>query len=273
MTETTTPTDEVVDQSSSDSGDASLLDDNNEQDSAVERQNDTDSGEQDSQDSDSDDSSSQDDSSNEDKGLAKFAKSQGIEDLSELSAREKSLLKTAHDNIREKRKSMKDDADQRKLSDEIEDMSKPKEGDDANAILLKRMANLEAENKSNKFWTDHSEDRKYEGKMAELLLEEKKTFGEDAAWRLAQNLPRLLREAKFATGDNDSDVARDAGRREERERLRKEQEGSADGAHASQSVSKGKTKINADWVENTYDPSNEEHRKMLDAAIARGDLY
>lgn len=271
MTETTTPTDEVVDQSSSDIGDESLLGQDN-QESAVER-NDTDSSE--SNDSGSDSSSSQDEGSDEDKGLAKFAKSQGIDDLSELSEREKSLLKVAHDNQRKQRKEMEDDAKKRKLGDEVNDLTKPSKDDDATVQLQKRMARFEAKEMTNDFWSQHQDDRKYEAKMAEILAKEKEEFGADAAWRLAQNLPRLLREAKFADGAFDSDAARDAGRREERERLRKSQEGAADSAHASQSGIASNKRITREELADMPRKEYEQLRDSgeLDRMIARGDLY
>lgn len=267
--EETTLTD-GVDQSSSGTGDAPLLEQDNEQ-SAVEQQNDTDSSE--SNDSGSESSSSTDESSDEDKGLAKFAKSQGFEDYDSLSEDAKKALKIAQKQVQKDRKELQEKANQRKVSDELEELTKPSENDDASQVLLKRMARLETENSTTKFWSEHQDERKYEGKMAELLVEEKNKWGDDAAWRLAQDLPRLLREAKFAEGAFDSDAARDAGRREERERLRKTQEGSAETAHASQSVAQTKQKVDRDWVENTYDPSNPEHQKLLDTAISRGDLY
>lgn len=270
MTETTTPTDEVADQSSSDIRDESLLEQDSEQNSAVEHQG-TDSSE--SEDSDSSSSESKDGSSDEDKGLAKFAKSQGIDDLSDLSEREIKLLKVAQDNVREKRKQLEEDANQRKVEDEIKDLHLPEENDGTEDVLAKRLARLEVKEVTDKFWQSNADDRKYESEMAKLLLQEKQEYGPEAARLLAGNLPRLLREAKASAGAFDSDAARDAGRREERERLRKIQEGGADNSHASQSVSQTKTKIDADWVENVYQPSNPEHRKLLDEAISRGDLY
>lgn len=273
MTETTTPTDEVVDQSSSGTEDgAPLLGQDNEQGSAVEQKEDTGAGEQDSQASASNDSSSQGDGS-EDAGLAKFAKSQGIDDVSTLTEREKSLLKAAHDNVKNYRKSAEEKANERKLNDEVDELTKPKEGDSEVQALKQQMARYEARNTTNEFWNKNQDDKQYESKMAEILAEERKNYGDAAAWALAQNLPRLLREAKAAAGAFDSDAARDAGRREERERLRKAQEGGADVAHASQGTSQGSPKIDRDWVENTYDPNNPEHQKKLDEAIQRGDLY
>jgi hypothetical protein len=272
MTETTTPTDEVADQSSSDIRDESLLERDSEQNSAVEHQ-DSDSSESNESDTDSSSSESNDDSSDEDKGLAKFAKSQGIDDLTDLTEREIKLLKVARDNVREQRKQLEEAANQRKVEDEIKDLHQPDENDGQDEVLAKRLARLEVKEVTDKFWNENSDDRKYESEMAKLLLKEKEEYGPEAARLLANNLPRLLREAKASAGAFDSDAARDAGRREERERLRKIQEGGADNSHASQSVSQQKTKIDADWVENVYQPSNPEHRKLLDEAISRGDLY
>lgn len=274
MTETTTPTDEVVDQSSSGTGDgAPLLEQDNEQDSAVEQNSDTDANESDA--SDSDDSSSQGDESEDDKGLAKFAKSQGFDDYDNLSDDAKKALRIARKQVQRDRKDLEDKANQRKLGDEMNELTKPSKDDNANDVLLKRMARFEARDMTTTFWSEHQDDKKYEPKMAEILAKEKEEYGPDAAWRLAQNLPRLLREAKFAAGAYDSDAARETGRREERERLRKAQEGSADNAHATQGSSVSSKRITRESLDAM---PREEYEKIrdsgeLDRAIARGDLY
>jgi len=273
MTETTTPTGDS-DQDSSGITNEPLLDDKNtEQSSAVEgNETETESTEQ-STDSGSDDKSSTTEESsndNSEEDITAFAKSQGY-DPTTLTANEKKLLTQLKKNSAEKRKEI-EAGNSKKLDKEVTDLYAP-EGTDRIADIEKRQALLDARQQKQDFWDQNPEDRAYEAKMAEILLKEKEDFGPDAARQLAKNLPRLLREAKFAEGAFDSDAARDAGRREEREELRKKQEAGADSAHASTSSASGDTKINAEWVENEYDPFNPEHRKMLDAAVARGDLY
>lgn len=273
MTETTTPTDEVVDQSSSDIRDESLLDENNEQDSAVEQRNDTDSGEQ-SQDSDSEQSSTKaEQSSDEDKGLAAFAKSQGFADFDSLSEDAKRALRIAQKQVQKDRKELQEQANKRKVDQEVEELYQPGENDDTNDVILKRMAVLEARDTTSKFWAENPDDKKYESKMAELLIEEKEKYGPEAARLLAQNLPRLLREAKASSGAYDSDAARDAGRRDERERLRKIQEGAADSAHATQASAVANKKLTREDVANMSDEEYVKRRDEIDAAIQRGDLY
>lgn len=273
MTETTTPTGDNTDQDSSDIRDESLLEqETGEQETtAVEQQDDTDVSE--SNDADSDSSSSTDDGS-DDKGLAKFAKSQGFEDYDSLSDDAKRALQIARKQVQKDRKDLQDKADQRKLSEEMKNLTTPSDEDDTNAVIMKKMALLEANEMTRDFWSQNANDRdKYEGKMAEILAKERETYGDAAAWNLAQNLPRLLREAKFAAGEFDSGAARDAGRREERERLRKIQEGSADSAHASQSVATSSKKLTREVVDNMSDEEYVKRRDEIDAAIARGELY
>jgi hypothetical protein len=273
MTETTTPTDEVVDQGSSDIRDESLLDNSNEQTSAVEQRNDTDSGEQ-SQDSGSEQSSTKaEQSSDEDKGLAAFAKSQGFDDFDNLSEDAKKALRIARKQVQSDRKDLEEQANKRKVDQEVEGLYQPDENDDTNDAILKRMAIYEARDTTSRFWADNPDDKKYETKMAELLLEEKQKYGVEAAQLLAGNLPRLLREAKAVSGAYDSDAARDAGRREERERLKKVQEGSADSAHATQTSSVANKKLTREAVANMSDEEYVKRRDEIDAAIQRGDLY
>lgn len=272
MTDITTPTDEVVDQSSSDIRDESLLDTDNEQDSAVERQEDTDSSDNDSQDSDSEHSSSHEDSSNEDKGLAKFAKSQGF-DPTNLTDGEKRALKLAYDNQKAFRNKKNEEANQSKVDDEVSDLYKPDADDGTTEIAMKRLAVLEARDFTRSFWDKNPDDREYEPYMVQALQEEKANFGDDAARALAANLPRLLREAKYIAGANDSDVARDAGRKEEREKLRKIQEGAADTAHASTSASAPTKRLTREEIDNMSVEEYASRRGEIDEAISRGDLY
>lgn len=201
----------------------------------------------------------------EDEALAKFAKSQGIDDLSELSKRERSLLKAAHDN----RVAARSKKPSREMEKEVQEAYTSSDDSDT----IRRLNQLEAKQKLSDFFTENPEAKDYEKEMAEVLQEERTQFGDDAARSLAGNLPRLVREAKFRAGVYDSDAARESGRRDEREALRKRQEASADAPHASSSLANSTSKVTREWVETEYNPDNAEHVKMLDEAISRGDLY
>lgn len=271
MTETTTPTGDN-DQDSSGTQNAPLLEDNNiEQSSAVEDTNDTDQSE--SSDSASDTSSTTEESSddNSEEDITAFAKSQGI-DLENATETEKKLLVQLKKNSREKRQEA-EAKNSKQFDKAIDGLSTTTDAGSTDAKVALLEARLAAKDAKDSFWAENPEDRKYESKMSELLLEEKDKYGADAAWQLAQNLPRLLREAKFAAGAFDSDAARDAGRREEREALRKAQEGGADTSHATSTNGATNGKIDAAWVADTYDPNNAEHRKLLDDALASGSIY
>lgn len=276
------PTDNGGVQSSSDSrsNDESLLD-KTAQDQSADEQQDTDSGDATSQDSGSDSStdsaqSTDESTSSDDDGLAKFAKSQGIDDLGALSDREKQLLKVAHDNVRDKRKEMKQEADELKSS--IQEVH----SDDVDETLTEseqreqwrdqQIRLIAATQRTNEFYERNPEARELNKEMAQLLREEAEKRGKEAAVYLGQDLDRLYILAKARRGDNDAEAAREAGRREEREALRRKQEGSADSAHATQPVTPQK-KVDRAWIENEYDPSNPEHQRLMDEALASGDLY
>lgn len=267
-------TDTGADQSSSDIDNESLLDEQQQDQSADEQQDDTDSGDSDSQDSDSDSSSqAQDedasDESSDDDGLNKFAKSQGF-DPETLTDGERKALKIAHDNQKAFR-NKSNDSTVRDLQQEVTEVHKPEEGADVNTQILQRQAILEARVETSDFFQENPEARNYAEEMRDVLKDERETYGVEAARALSQNLPRLYREARFRRGDFDGDAAREAGRREEREVLRKKQEGSADSGHASSRQS-STPKIDKDWVMDTYIPGNPEHEKLLEKAIADGTL-
>lgn len=270
MTEQTTPTGDNDQDSSGITNEPLLEQENIEQSTAVEESNDTDQSE--SSDSASDTSSTTEESSddNSEEDITAFAKSQGI-DLDKATETEKKLLAQLKKNSREARQEV-EAKNGKKFDKTIDDLSPTKDAQGADAKVAILEARLAAKDAKDAFWAENPDDRQYESKMSELLTEEKEKYGADAAWQLAQNLPRLLREAKFASGAYDSDAARDAGRREEREALRKKQEGGSDSAHAtSQAPAAGK--VDREWIENEYDPSNPEHQRALDEAMASGSLY
>ena len=277
------PTDSGNDQSSSGSqNEEPLLDKDTNQ--SAEEQQDTVSGEQ-SQDAgqssedepqDKGTTQSQDSSDADDDGLAKFAKSQGF-DYGSLTDNEKKALKIAHDNQKAFRKERQDAGELTKTLEDAHEVSQD-ELDDMDPMEARiarneaETAKLRASQKVSDFYNQNPDARGLEAEMKQLVLDEKEKYGPEAARYLASDLNRLYILAKASRGDNDVETAREAGRREEREELRKKQEGSADGGHAQQ-TNQTPPKVTRDWIDNEYDPSNEEHRNMLDEAINRGDLY
>lgn len=208
----------------------------------------------------------------DDDGLAQFAKGQGIDNLDDLTDRERKLLKVAQDNQKEFHKKRQDEAETlRKSVAELHDPAKAAEGVDDPAAkerleLRAEMNQLKQYQRVNEFWRQNPDAKDYEADMNRLVLEEKEKYGLDSAIYLSKNLDRLYKLAKADRQDPDS--LREAGRREERQELRRKQEGSADSGSASVQSSRSNGKVDASWIENTYDPSNAEHRKMLDAYLA-----
>lgn len=219
-------------------------------------------------------STQDDDASSSDEDLTKFAKAQGIDDYTSLTEREKKILKTAHDNQKAYRKSTQDKSDE--LKQTLEDAEKPTQEEldsdvDGNTELRAEVNQLRAAQRVESFYGKNPEAREYETEMKDLVLEEVKTNGTEAARYLSSDLGRLLTLAKARRGDSTED-AKAQGAREEREKLRKRQEGSSDSGQAQNSHSTPK-KVTRDWIDSEYDPGNAEHRQMLDEAIQRGDLY
>lgn len=245
--------------------------DDTQQDSVSSDTQDTDQGNQ-----GPDNQPTQDSQSSDDDGLNNFAKAQGF-DPENLSDGEKKALKIAHDNHKAYRKNAESQSEELKnavtdteqvTDSELEDLE-PAEAREARRDA--EIATIKAENRVNNFYIRKPEAREYEEDMKRLVVEEAQKNGRDAARYLSSDLDRLLVLAKASRGDA-SEAAREEGRRAEREELRKRQEGSADAGHAS-NPHQAPQKVTRDWIANEYDPSNEEHRKMVDEAIARNDLY
>lgn len=223
------------------------------------------------------------DSSSNDDGLAKFAKSQGF-DPDNLTEGERKALKLAHDNQKAYRQNSQKKTEE--LNKTVKDVNTPsqEELDDLDPTEA-RLAKLEAANsiqaqqlRANEFYTNNPEARDYDAEMAQVIKEEVESYtnpeeGKAAARYLARDLNRLLALAKAKRGDS-SEEARRQGAREERENLRKRQEGSADSMQATQTNKRG-SKISREDIENM---SDEDYIKLRDsgelqAAIDRGDLY
>lgn len=279
--EDNSPTDNgVVDNSGAD--DSALPDSN--QPNAAEEQQDTGSGD-DSRESGQDDGR-QDDTTHDsgssdadDDGLKRFAKSQGF-DPDNLTDGEKRALKLAHDNQKAFRNKSQEDVNA--LRDATSDAAGVDEDelagldeDEAERIRDRNeRAQDRAERRTTRFYLQNPEAMSYDTEMAEIITEEVERNGKQAASYLAADLDRLLILAKARRGDNDEQSKIEAARREERELLRQRQEAGSGASGASNSnQNTSKPKVTREWIDNGYDPSNPEHREMVDEAIARGDLY
>ena len=250
-------------------------DDTSKQTSA-EQQSDAASGGEPQDDADSnkgnqDEPKGDDDKPKIDESLAKFAKSQGF-DPDDLTEREAKALKIAHDNQKEFHKKRQEEADAlRNTVGELHDPDAAVRGEDDEYIaeqkrLRAEMTQLKQYQRVNEFWRQNPDAKDYEEDMNRLVLEEKEKYGVESAIFLSRNLDRLYKLAKADRMDPDS--LKESGRREEREELRRKQEASADSGSASTSTGRSSTKIDQKWIDETYDPSNAEHRKMLDAYLS-----
>lgn len=265
MTETTTPTEEVVDV---DAGSVNTdLPADTTTDSAVESVEDTVSEESEA---DSDESTTDGDNKAEvDADLKRFAKSQGF-DPDKLTAGEVKALSIAQKQVRETRKKLEDEH-KGAVEQEINTVKKDSEMSDRD-YLEYRLQQREMIDTVRSYWLDNPDDRKYEVEAVAILQKEKEQYGDDAMLRLVDNMPRLVREAKFAAGGFDTEQATEQGRKEERERLNKLQQGSADGLSATTTETGSKNEVTRDWIREEYDPSNPEHREKLDSFMASGGI-
>ena len=122
----------------------------------------------------------------ENAALAKFAKGQGINDLSELSEREISLLKMARDN-----KSALDKTKQSQPKLEETSTGLATLGDEASDVqkLAAKVANIEFKENKTKFL--EGKDATLEPVMAQIVADARTELGDDAARSLIGNLPFL----------------------------------------------------------------------------------
>lgn len=220
------------------------------------------------------------DSSNADDedGLAKFAKSRGY-DFSDLNDREKKILNDAYENqkaFRQERQEKKQTNDlQKNLQEAIKPDEEELENESPAVAEMRRtqamVAQLQSQQRVTDFYMNNPEARDFDKEMGELVKEEAKERGADAARYLAADLERLLLLAKARKG-TDSTEAIEAARREERESLRRKQEGAGE-TPAAQTRNSGTNKVTREWVQNEYDPKNPEHQALVDEAMSRGDLY
>lgn len=197
----------------------------------------------------------QDGANQTDDGLAKFAKSQGVEDISQLSDNELRFLKMAHDN----QKAFREKGNQPSISDATKQLG----GTDVES----RLAQLEYEKTTEKFFSENR-DRSLEPAMVEILNEKKEQYGKDYAMNLSRDLDALYGLAQVRAG-KPSSVDTEAIRREERESIQRQMSAGAPAAHATQGARSSTPKITTDWIRNEYDPRNPEHIKMMQEAGLR----
>lgn len=269
-----TSTTEEVDQNSG--GSQQPLPEPSQEPTADEQSNDTEASEK-SQDSGQEDTSNepdssqttQNDGSDDDEGLAKFAKSQGF-DPDNLTEGEKKALKIARDNQKAFHEERQHKSDELRRTEQ--ELHKPDENADELEEIKANYATLKAQQDVNEFYNANPEAREYDKDMAKLVVEEAKKNGVEAARYLASDKQRLLILAKASRGDLDAETAREAGRKQEREELRRKQEASADLGGAQDSNPKPTQKVTREWINTSYDPKNPEHRKMVDEALANGTI-
>ena len=199
----------------------------------------------------------------ENAALAKFAKGQGINDLSELSEREISLLKMARDN-----KSALDKTKQSKPKLEETSTGLATLGDEATDVqkLAAKVANIEFKENKAKFL--EGKDASLEPVMAQIVADARVELGDDAARSLIGNLPFLYSLAE-GRRPADTSAAVEEARREERNSMNKSLSAGASDAHATNSKHATPIKVTSEWIRNEYNPNNPEHVALVDAMTKR----
>lgn len=107
----------------------------------------------------------------QDDKLANFAKGQGIEDVTELTERERKLLKMAHDNNaefqRNRQKATELEKTMSTMSDESAEQVAQATGRDPE--LLKEVQGLKTKQAINDFWGDNPDARAHQAEIAETV--------------------------------------------------------------------------------------------------------
>lgn len=181
-----------------------------------------------------------------DDGLAKFAKSQGVEDVSQLSARELQFLKIAHDN----QKAFREKTNQPSIADESKNLGGT---DDYDTV-------------AEKFFSENR-DRSLEPKMLEVLAQKREQYGDDYARNLLQDLDGLYTLAQSSPAQAPVDA--EAIRREERESINRQMSATAPTSHATQGQRESTSTVDENWIRTEYDPRNPEHRALVDEYYSR----
>lgn len=204
-----------------------------------------------------------------DDGLAKFAKSQGVDDITGLDDNAQRFLKIAYDNQKAFRNSKNE-------GQRINDTSKTLQGDGQS--LESRVQEMEYERTTDKFWSGENRDRSLESSMVEILHDKVETLtpmlGEDEAKKYAFNLSRdldtLYGMAQLKNGAKPGqNVDAEAIRREERESIKKAMTAGAPNAHAVESQPAKNVQVTDEWIRDVYNPRDPEHIEIMQKAGLR----
>lgn len=192
-----------------------------------------------------------------DDGLAKFAASQGF-DYENATDDVKRALKIAHDNQKAFRS--------KDSGKSITDATKELGGTDTDA----RVAQLEYERTTDRFWSAEGRDKSLEPEMVRILNEKAEQYGKDYAFNLSRDLDTLYGMAQLKAGAKPgANVDVEAIRREERESINRQMSASAPSAHATQGGQSAAPVVTEAWIQNEYDSRNPEHRKLVDEFFSK----
>lgn len=200
---------------------------------------------------------------NDDK-LQKFAKGQGIEDISQLSEREMSLLKSAHDSkveyTQKRQKATEMENTMVAMSDESAEQAAEATGQDPE--VLKRIQRMEVKQSINDFWSDNPEARQYEKEMAKIAAESG-LYG----------TPNAILKAAYAIAvSSDQDAVRSQGGRQALENLAHKQNAAVPTGNAVNSSPAASAKItpqNVDQLVAQHDQAwFEKHYSEINVAMA-----
>lgn len=196
--------------------------------------------------------------------LAKFAKGQGIDDISQLSKRELGLLKSAYDTkvefTQNRQQAGQLEKSMTEMSDESAEEVAAQTGQDPN--VLKRLQRMEVKESIRDFWTANPDARQYESEMTKIA-QEAGLFGS----------PEAILKASYAMAvANDQSRIKSEGARDALQNLAHTQQAAVPGGKAVNSVPTDSGKITPQNVDRMVAAmSVEEYQKRLpeiNAALA-----
>lgn len=196
----------------------------------------------------------------EDAKLQKFAKGQGIEDISQLSEREKSLLKSAYDSkveyTQKRQKASELEKTMTTMSDDSAEQQAQVTGE--NPEVLKRLQRMEVKDSVRDFFDRNPDARPFEKEMAKIAVESG-LYG----------TPEAILKASYAIAvSNNPDAVKSQGKREALESLAHKQNAAVpignaiNGASMStatitpQNVDQLVAQNSQEWFEKNYDAIN-----------------
>lgn len=165
--------------------------------------------------------------------LTSFAKGQGIDDVSNLTDRERALLKSAYDSKADRDRLSSKASELEKSfvakSDEIAEQVAETTGQDPETI--KRLQRIEVKEAVRDFWDSNPDARKYEADMIKIVAERP---------HLAGDLDALYATAVIKSGG--LDAVKSQGKREALENLAQKQQAAAPMGNATNSGTTPKSK-------------------------------